>query len=68
MLVPSKIIKSYPNNKPWMSANLKELIVDKHRAFSKNSENKYDIQRETNSAIDTAKTQYKQKICSQVTG
>ena len=50
-----------------MSENLQKLIVDKHRAFSENSENKHDIQRESNRDIDTAKTQYKQnRICSQV--
>ena len=43
MLVPTKTIKSYLNNTPWMSANLKKLVAVKHHALSEYSENKYDI-------------------------
>ena len=32
-IVPSRTVKCFPKNKPWLTADLKELLNNKKRAF-----------------------------------
>ena len=34
MLIPTKTVKYYPNNKPWFTAELKKAVEAKNRAFA----------------------------------
>lgn len=34
VLIPTKAVKCYPNNRPWFTAHLKRTIQAKHRAFA----------------------------------
>jgi hypothetical protein len=38
MIVPTKEIKLYPNNKPWISRSLKNTIKEKRAAFQSGDE------------------------------
>ena len=62
MLVPTKSVNVYPNNKPWVTKELKEVINKKKRALSNNREDLKSVQKELNSKIHIAKTAYKQKV------
>ena len=55
-----KVVKRYPNNKPWITPHLRQLIVDKHKSYSK--ENYHDKQVAVDKEIMRAKDEYRQKI------
>ena len=38
MLIPTKTVKCYPNNKPWLTTQLKRAIQAKRRAFATGAE------------------------------
>ena len=62
-MITSKEIKCYPNNKPWVSKELKELLNLKKKAFLEKDKNKI---KETNKLlklkIAEGKKRYKEKI------
>ena len=62
-VIPTKTVKVYPNNKPWVTKKLKGVLNEKKRAFmiSDKAEGKR-IQSELNNQIKNAKTEYKDKI------
>lgn len=33
MIVPTKEISIYPNNKPWINSDIKALLIEKKRTF-----------------------------------
>ena len=47
-MISSKEIKYYPNNKPWVSKELKELINLKEKAFQEKDQDKI---KETNTLL-----------------
>ena len=55
-----KKIKIYNNNKPWMSTDLRECIIGKHRLFGTPQYNV--LQKKLSYDIKAAKINYKQKI------
>ena len=60
MILESKQVKVYPNNKPWVKASLRKMIVDKHRLYGNPEyQNK---QKEVDNEISKAKKAYKEKI------
>lgn len=66
IIVPKKIVKFYPNNKPWITPELKELLNHKKRLF-KSGGSKEDIrsvQKNIKKKILDCKTAYKNKIQS----
>ena len=62
MILTTKIVKQYPNNKPWINTTLRKLIVDKHNAFKSGDDNYHKKQADINKAIEVAKSEYKDKV------
>ena len=62
LIIPTKEVKVYPNNKPWVTKDLKEIINKKKRALSGDRSNLKQIQKELNCKITEAKTVYKDKV------
>ena len=63
LILPTKTLRQYPNNKPWINSSLRKLIVDKHHALKAgNSENYPEKQTEVDEAIKRAKLEYKDKV------
>ena len=62
-VITPKEIKCYPNNKPWMSKELKELLNLKKKAFLEKDQNKI---KDTNNLlklkIAKGKKRYKEKM------
>ena len=65
--IPSKTVKCYPNNKPWVTKDLKLLINQKKAAFLANDiDNLKIINGNLKKAIVSKKKIYKQKIEDQL--
>ena len=63
LIVPSKKVKCYSNNKPWITKDVKQIINQKKDAYRRGDKTELkEIQKELNIAIKTEKTRYKQKI------
>lgn len=63
MLVPTKVIKIYPNNKPWVTKELKVLLNEKRRYMvNGDSTQQKAIQKRINKKIADSKKGYKEKI------
>ena len=62
MIIPTKEVKIYANNKPWLTKDVKELVNKKKSALSNNRVNLKDIQKELCKKIKNAKHQYKVKV------
>ena len=60
MHLPTKSIKIYANNRPWMTSELRKEIVDKHKAFGKDDYK--EKQKTLNRQLKAAKTKYKNKV------
>ena len=56
----TKEITTYPNNKPWITSELRNSILEKHRAYG--TECYHDKQQIVKSQIEQAKTKYKNKV------
>ena len=62
-LIPSKKVKIYPNNKPWVSSELKQLLQDKRKAFiDVNNSSVKELQTKINRQITKFKHEYKCKL------
>ena len=62
-IVPARTVRCYPNNKPWVTKEIKAIINRKKRAFRVgNREELRDIQRELKSKIKEAKDSYRRKL------
>lgn len=62
-VVPTKKVKVYPNNKPWISKDIKQIINRKKQVFgSRNREQLKRIQKELDSALYTGRNEYRKKI------
>ncbi len=62
-IIPSKTVTIYPNNKPWITKELKEILNKKKRVFFTGSVlEKKEVNREVKRAIKTAKLEYKRFI------
>lgn len=55
-----KQVKQYPNNKPWITSELRNLIVDKHKSYGKPDYK--DKQKLLDDKIYQAKRAYKDKV------
>ena len=65
-VIPEKIIKIYPNNKPWVTKELKLLLNEKKRLFC--AEDTFQlklIQKDINCQIQKCKNDYKEKVENQ---
>ena len=62
-MIPSKRVIIYPNNKPWVTKQLKTAINNKKRTFyTGNLQEKKAASREVKSEIIKAKARYRRKI------
>ena len=62
-VIPDKEIKCFPNNKPWVTKDLKELLNKKKRILGcKDKDAMKEVQKEIKSAIVKCKKEYKDKI------
>ena len=64
MLIPTKMVKIYPNNKPWITKALKKTINEKKIAFQSKQDRKA-VQKRLNKQIRDAKRAYKEKVETQ---
>jgi hypothetical protein len=62
VIVPRKAVTVFPNNKPWITKDVKEVINKKKRALSGDRTNLKEIQKELNCKISDAKLVYKDKV------
>ncbi len=62
-IVPSKTVTIFPNNKPWITKELKEILNRKKRIFFTGSELEIkNVNKEVKRAIKIAKLKYKNKV------
>ncbi|XP_049911756.1 uncharacterized protein LOC126397200 [Epinephelus moara] len=62
-IVPARTVRCYPNNKPWVTKDIKAILNLKKRAFrGGNREELRDIQRELSAKINEAKDGYRRKL------
>ena len=62
-IIPSKTVTIFPNNKPWVTKELKTIINKKKRIFFSRTEmEKKEINKEVKRAIKIAKLNYKNKV------
>ena len=62
-IIPIRSVKLYPNNKPWVSKELKEMLNIKKRCIaSKDVDGRKLIQKTLNKKVRECKMQYKNKI------
>ncbi len=62
-IVPVETIHCYPNNKPWVTKDIKAILNDKKRAFRDgNKEEVRTIQRHLKRKIREAKEEYRRKL------
>uniref|UniRef100_A0AAV2JKS1 Uncharacterized protein n=1 Tax=Knipowitschia caucasica TaxID=637954 RepID=A0AAV2JKS1_KNICA len=65
--VPSKMVRCFSNNKPWMNTEIKALLKEKKRAFlSKDRQALKEVQRRLRLNIRNAKARYKNRIEEQL--
>ena len=63
LIVPKKVVRCYPNNKPWVTKDLKYLLNKKKRLLGTNErEDLKIVQKEINTKISVCKKEYKNKI------
>ena len=63
MIIPSKTVKMYPNNKPWVTSAVKCGLVKKRLAFQQGSlADQHAASRELKTEISKAKNAYKSKM------
>ena len=61
--IPTKHVKVYANNKPWVTSSLKQVLMKKHSAFHNGDEDENrEATKEVRAEIKRAKLQYKNKI------
>ena len=62
MIIPTKNVTIYPNNKPWVTKHVKSAINKKKFSLSNDRNNIRVVQKELNRTIKDAKVQYKDRI------
>ena len=61
-LIPVGTVRCYPNNKPWITSDIKDLLNQKKRAFQKgDGEKRRSVQQELKKTLCQAKVEYKKK-------
>ena len=68
-IIPTKQITVFPNNKPWVTKELKQILNKKKRVFYQGSAiEKKQINKEVKIAVRKAKESYKNKIQANFSG
>ncbi|XP_041827603.1 uncharacterized protein LOC121631042 [Melanotaenia boesemani] len=61
--IPTKEVRCYPNNKPWVTSNLKILLNEKKRAFRSGDRAELKrVQRELKHSIRESRDNYRRKL------
>ena len=64
--MPTKTVKIYPNNKPWISKSLKATLNEKKKAFQSGDKvERKRVQAKLRQEIIDAKKQYREKVEAQ---
>ena len=62
-IVPTKRVKCFANNKPWVTKGLKTILTEKKQAFKENDRTRVKhINKELKKEIARSKKEYKTKI------
>ena len=62
-VVPIKKVRCFPNNKPWINKNIKNLLNRKKRAFmAGDREGVKSVQKELRRELRAAKNRYKERL------
>ena len=65
--MPSRVIRCFPNNKPWITSSLKALLNEKKKAFREGDKNKIkELQKELKVRIKEGKEAYRLKLEQQL--
>lgn len=65
--VPTRTVRCFPNNKPWINPDIKTLLKEKKRVFkSGNKEELKTVQRELKKKIREGKACYRRKMENQL--
>ncbi|TWW77451.1 hypothetical protein D4764_12G0008410 [Takifugu flavidus] len=63
VVVPTKTVQCYPNNKPWVTQEVKDVLNKKKKAFrNKDREKMKEAQREVKRCLKEAKNTYRKKV------
>ncbi|KAK3562922.1 hypothetical protein QTP86_011452 [Hemibagrus guttatus] len=63
IIVPARTVPSFPNDKPWITSEVKLLLNLKKKAFKDNDKAELKrIQKELKSSLKEAKETYKRKV------
>ena len=63
MIIPKKIVKCFPNNKPWVTKELKELLSKKKYVYANNNRDELrEVQRQIDDTINICKINYKKRV------
>ena len=63
LCIETKTIKYFPNNKPWVTKEIKGVINEKKRAYAEGNEEKIkSVQKKLSNMIKEGKDKYKQKL------
>ena len=62
-VIPVRTVRCYPNNKPWITSDIKDLLNQKKMAFQNgDGERRRNVQRELKKTLRQAKVEYKKKV------
>ena len=63
MIVPNKKVKIYPNNKPWVSKEIKTILNEKRNIMQNGITTQLkQVQKKLKKKISESKRQYKEKV------
>ena len=66
-IMPSRVIRCFPNNKPWITSSLKSLLNEKKKAFREGDRNKIkELQKELKVRIKEGKEAFRLKLEQQL--
>ena len=62
-MIPVRTLRCYPNNKPWITSDIKDLLNQKKRASQNGDGERWrNVQRELKKTLRLAKVEYKKKV------
>ena len=62
-VIPVRTVRCYPNNKPWITSDIKDLLNQKKMEFQNgDGERRRNVQRALKKTLRRAKVEYKKKV------
>lgn len=63
LVIPKKEIRIYPNNKPWVTKSVKNIIIQRHICFNQGDVTQYKVlQKQVKKELKLARLNYKDKV------